>query len=68
MIAYGCDRCGQLYKRENGPRRCIEITHDMHPYGEYRLTLCDKCQRDLIKWLGSYVNGKKNIYDSDLMI
>lgn len=61
MNAYKCDRCGALYERQYGSRRYIEITHDLHPYGEQRLALCDKCQSELLEWLKPYTKGKRNI-------
>ena len=66
MIPCICDRCGELYKREGTSRRFIEITHDLHPYPTRTLTLCDKCQKELLDWLAPYItsktNGAKNIY------
>ncbi len=61
MSAYKCDRCGKLYEKEITPRRYIEITHDLHPYGEIRLLLCDNCQKELLEWLKPYVKDKRNI-------
>ena len=61
MGAYKCDRCGALYEREYTHRRCIEITHDLHPYETVILKLCDKCQNELLSWLEPYTKGKRNI-------
>ena len=60
MGTYKCDRCGALYERDTN-RRCIEITHDLHPYEAKILNLCDKCQKELITWLEPYAEGKRNI-------
>ena len=60
-VAYKCDRCGSLYEKEVTSRRYIEITHDLHPYDEYRLQLCDNCQAELLKWLNPYISGKRNV-------
>lgn len=64
-VAFKCDRCGNLYERQYGTRRYIEITHDLHPYETKILKLCDDCQKELIKFLGNYTIGKRNIDDLD---
>jgi len=61
--AYKCDRCGKLYEKYLTPRRYIEITHDLHPYGIHTLDLCDECQAELLKWLEPYTEGKRNVID-----
>ena len=55
--AYKCDRCGKLYVSElvvdfnkvSWVR--YDITKDCHPYGTFKLDLCDACKRELAEWL-----------------
>ncbi len=61
MSVYKCDRCGSLYEKDIISRRCIEITHDLHPYETKILCLCDKCQNELLDWLKPYTTNKRNI-------
>lgn len=49
MIAYECDRCGALFKKDSVPERSITI--DRHPYGLQRLDLCPKRQKELENWI-----------------
>lgn len=57
MNAHECDRCGQLFKRPYVPD--ITIRHYHHGYGEYRLDLCDDCQKQLEKWLKEKQESKR---------